>query len=110
MEKTIDQVQEASSSALDVAQQIFDVVGRVLKPAIDAGLPIAQKAGEEALKVASPAISEASKKAQEAIQGTGLDTEPVLSAAKVSSLTLFFQFLNVECKANGCILIMFEKF
>ncbi|KAG8488053.1 hypothetical protein CXB51_018632 [Gossypium anomalum] len=85
MEKTIDQVQEASSSALDVAQQIFDVVGKVLKPAIDAGVPIAQKAGEEALKVASPAISEASKKAQEAFQGTGLDTEPVLSAAKTAA-------------------------
>ncbi|MBA0757236.1 hypothetical protein Gotri_020346 [Gossypium trilobum] len=85
VEKTIDQVQEASSSALDVAQQIFDVVGKVLKPAIDAGVPIAQKAGEEALKVASPAISEASKKAQEAFQGTGLDTEPVLSAAKTAA-------------------------
>ncbi|MBA0604441.1 hypothetical protein Godav_017101 [Gossypium davidsonii] len=85
VEKTIDQVQEASSSALDVAQQIFDVVGKVLKPAIDAGVPIAQKAGEEALKVASPAISEASKKAKEAFQGTGLDTEPVLSAAKTAA-------------------------
>ena len=83
MEKTIGQVQEAGSSALDTAQQILDVVGKALKPAIDAGVPIAQKAGEEALKAASPAISEASKKAQEAIQSTGLDTEPVLSAAKV---------------------------
>ncbi|KAK8680375.1 hypothetical protein V6N13_109321 [Hibiscus sabdariffa] len=82
VEKTIDQVQEAGSSALDVAQQVFDVVGKALKPAIDAGAPIAKKAGEEALKVASPAISEASKKAQEAFQGTGLDAEPVLSAAK----------------------------
>ncbi|GMI76741.1 calcium sensing receptor [Hibiscus trionum] len=82
VEKTIDQVQEAGSSALDVAQQVFDVVGKALKPAIDVGVPIAQKAGEEALKVASPALSEASKKAQEAFQGTGLDTEPVLSAAK----------------------------
>ncbi|KAE8686234.1 putative NB-ARC domain-containing disease resistance protein [Hibiscus syriacus] len=62
VEKTIDQVQEAGSSALDVAQQVFDVVGKALKPAIDAGVPIAKKAGEEALKVASPVISEASRK------------------------------------------------
>ncbi|XVF54541.1 hypothetical protein PTKIN_Ptkin05aG0189100 [Pterospermum kingtungense] len=85
VEKTIDQVQEAGSSALDTAQQILDVVGKALKPAIDAGVPIAKKAGEEALKAASPAISEASKKAQEAIQSTGLDTEPVLTAAKTAA-------------------------
>ncbi|KAK8547936.1 hypothetical protein V6N13_123359 [Hibiscus sabdariffa] len=85
VEKTIDQVQEAGSSALDVAQQVFDVVGKALKPAIDVGVPIAKTAGEEALKVASPAISEASKKAQEAIQGTGLDSEPLLTVAKTAA-------------------------
>jgi hypothetical protein len=42
-----------------------------------------QQAGEEALKFASPAFSEASKKAQEALQSSGLDTQPVLTAAKV---------------------------
>ncbi|OMO60951.1 hypothetical protein CCACVL1_23796 [Corchorus capsularis] len=85
VEKTIDQVQEASSSALATAQQILDVLGKALKPAIDAGLPIAQKAGEEALKAASPAISEATKKAQEAFQSTGFDTEPVLTVAKTAA-------------------------
>ncbi|XVE56719.1 hypothetical protein DITRI_Ditri04bG0033500 [Diplodiscus trichospermus] len=55
VEKTIDQVQEAGSSALDTAQQILDIVGKALKPAIGAGVPIAQKAEEEALKAASPA-------------------------------------------------------
>ncbi|XVF08848.1 hypothetical protein REPUB_Repub07fG0039300 [Reevesia pubescens] len=85
VEKTIDQVQEAGSSALDTAQQILDIVGKTLKPAIDAGVPIAQKAGEEVLKAASPAISEATKKAQEAIQSTGLDSEPVLTAAKTAA-------------------------
>lgn len=79
----MNQVQEAGSTAFDTVQQFLDIVGKALKPAIDAGMPIAQKAGEEALKAASPAISEASKKAQEVIQSTGLDTEPVLSAAKV---------------------------
>ncbi|EOY22243.1 Calcium sensing receptor [Theobroma cacao] len=82
VEKTLNQVQEAGSTAFDTVQQFLDIVGKALKPAIDAGMPIAQKAGEEALKAASPAISEASKKAQEVIQSTGLDTEPVLSAAK----------------------------
>ncbi|RVW17129.1 Calcium sensing receptor, chloroplastic [Vitis vinifera] len=41
-----------------------------------------QEAGEQASKIASPAISEASKTAEEAIQSSGLDTAPILNAAK----------------------------
>ncbi|GAV63690.1 Rhodanese domain-containing protein [Cephalotus follicularis] len=82
VEKTIDQVQEVGSSFLDTTQRVLEVVGNALKPAIDAALPLAQQAGEQALKIASPVISEASKKAQEAIQSAGIDTEPVLTAAK----------------------------
>ncbi|GLU13313.1 hypothetical protein SLE2022_299530 [Rubroshorea leprosula] len=82
VEKTIDQVQEVGSSVLDTVRRVIDVVAKALKPTIDAALPTVQQAGEQALKAASPAISEASKKAQEVIQSTGLDTEPVLTAAK----------------------------
>lgn len=86
VEKTIDQVQEASSSLLDSAQKIFQVVAEAVKPGVDAAVPILQQAGEEALKLASPALSGASKKAQEAMQSSGFDTEPVMSAAKVRPL------------------------
>ncbi|KAK2411486.1 calcium sensing receptor, chloroplastic [Trifolium repens] len=82
VEQTIDQVQEVGSGFLDSAQRVAEAIGSVLKPGIDAGLPIVQQAGEEALKFASPAFSEASKKAQEALQSSGLDTQPVLTAAK----------------------------
>ncbi|XP_038896074.1 calcium sensing receptor, chloroplastic [Benincasa hispida] len=82
VEKTFDQVQEMGSNFFDIAQQVFDSATNVLKPGVDAALPIVKQAGEEALKVASPTISEASKKALEALQGSGIDTEPVLSAAK----------------------------
>lgn len=94
VEKTIDQVQEMGSSFLDTTQKVLDVVGSTLKPAVDAALPIAKQAGEEVIKIASPAISEATKKAQEAIQGTGFDTEPVMTAAKVwFSFSTEFDFL-----------------
>lgn len=86
MEKTIDQVQGVGSSFLDTTQRVLDVVGSALKPGIEAALPIFKQAGEQALKIASPAVSEASKKAQEAIQSSGFDTQPVLSAAKVCSI------------------------
>ncbi|XP_020226796.1 calcium sensing receptor, chloroplastic [Cajanus cajan] len=82
VEKTIDQVQEVGSSVFDTAQRVAEVIGNALKPGIETALPIVQQAGEEAFKIASPAISEASKKAQEALQSSGVDTEPVLTAAK----------------------------
>lgn len=82
MEKTIDQVQEVGSSVLDTAQRVAEVIGNALKPGIETALPIVQQAGEEALKIASPAISEASRKAQEALQSSGVDTQPVITAAK----------------------------
>ncbi|CAJ1944294.1 unnamed protein product [Sphenostylis stenocarpa] len=82
VEKTIDQVQEVGSSVLDTAQRVAEVIGNALKPGIETALPFVQQAGEEALKIASPAISEASKKAQEALQSSGVDTQPVITAAK----------------------------
>lgn len=90
MEKTLDQVQEVGSGVLDTAQRIAEVIGNALKPGIETALPIVQQAGEEALKIASPAISEASKKAQEALQSSGVDTEPVITAAKVLFLNFLF--------------------
>jgi rhodanese-related sulfurtransferase len=67
---------------LDSAQKIFQVVAEVVKPGVDAAVPILQQAGKEALNLASPVFSEASKKAQEAMQSSGFDTEPVMSPPK----------------------------
>ncbi|KAL5064946.1 hypothetical protein RYX36_026683 [Vicia faba] len=78
VEQTIDRVQVVGSGFLDTAQRVAGAIGNVLKPA----LPIVQQAGQEALKIASPAFSEASRKAQEALQSSGVDTQPVLTAAK----------------------------
>ncbi|KDP20060.1 hypothetical protein JCGZ_05829 [Jatropha curcas] len=85
VEKTIDQVQEVGSGFLDTAQRVFGIVSDALKPGIDKALPIVKQVGDEALKIASPAISEASRKAQEAVQNIGIDTQPVVSAAKTAA-------------------------
>ncbi|XP_058732872.1 calcium sensing receptor, chloroplastic [Vicia villosa] len=82
VEQTIDQVQVVGSGFLDTAQRVAGAIGNALKPGFDTALPIVQQAGEEALKIASPAFSEASRKAQEALQSSGVDTQPVLTAAK----------------------------
>ncbi|KAA8541139.1 hypothetical protein F0562_025115 [Nyssa sinensis] len=82
VERTIDQVQEVGSNFFDAAQRVFQVAADAAKPGFDAALPILQQAGEQAVRIASPAISEVSKEAREAIQSSGFDTEPVLTAAK----------------------------
>ncbi|XP_050876070.1 calcium sensing receptor, chloroplastic-like [Lathyrus oleraceus] len=82
VEQTIDQVQVVGSGFLDTTQRVAGAIGNVLKPGFDTALPIVQQAGEEALKFASPIFSEASRKAQEALQSSGVDTQPVFTAAK----------------------------
>lgn len=83
MESAIDQIQELGSNFFSFAGQVIGAVTDAVKPGVDVALPLLKQAGEEAVKVASPVVSEASKKAQEAIQSSGFDTQPVLTAAKV---------------------------
>ncbi|XP_050915892.1 uncharacterized protein LOC127130985 [Lathyrus oleraceus] len=75
-------VQVVGSGFLDTARRVAGAIGNVLTPGFDTALPIVQQAGEEALKIASPAFFEASRKAQEALQSSGVDTQPVFTAAK----------------------------
>ncbi|KAF9625804.1 hypothetical protein IFM89_027136 [Coptis chinensis] len=82
VEDTIGQAQEVGSSVLDFTQGAFKVVVDTLKPGVDFALPLLVKAGDQAVKIASPVLSEASKKVEEALQSSGIDTEPVYSAAK----------------------------
>ncbi|KAK4252581.1 hypothetical protein QN277_014563 [Acacia crassicarpa] len=82
VEQTIDQVQEAGSGFFDTTQRLIQALTDASKPALDTALPFVRQAAQEALQVASPAFSEASKQAQQALQSSGLDTQPVLSAAK----------------------------
>ncbi|KAL2462066.1 Calcium sensing receptor [Abeliophyllum distichum] len=83
VESTINQVQEVGSNIFDVAGQVIGGVLEAVKPGVDVALPILKQAGEQAVKIASPVVSELSKKAQETIQSSGLDTQPVTSAAKI---------------------------
>uniref|UniRef100_A0A7N0SVZ9 Rhodanese domain-containing protein n=1 Tax=Kalanchoe fedtschenkoi TaxID=63787 RepID=A0A7N0SVZ9_KALFE len=78
MEKTFNQAQEMSSTVFETAQQVFGIVTEAVKPA----LPVLKQVAEQAFNAASPVLSEASKKAQDAIQSSGFDTEPVVTAAK----------------------------
>ncbi|GAA0167007.1 protein phosphatase [Lithospermum erythrorhizon] len=81
MESAIDQVQ-VGSGFFDAASAVIGTVVELVKPGINVALPIFQRAGEQALKIVSPFFSEASKSAQQAMQSSGFDTQPVMTAAK----------------------------
>ncbi|CAN1159143.1 Calcium sensing receptor, chloroplastic [Linum perenne] len=81
-EKTIEQAAELSFGAFDTAASVLSSVGDALKPAVEFAVPIVKQVGEQALKIASPVASEVSRKALEVIQSSGIDTQPVVSAAK----------------------------
>jgi hypothetical protein len=83
VEETIDQVSNVGSKAVDFASDIFKVLSEVMKPGVDAAVPVLQSASQEALKIASPVFSDASNQAKEALQSAGVDPSPVFSAAKV---------------------------
>ncbi|CAA2994840.1 calcium sensing receptor, chloroplastic [Olea europaea subsp. europaea] len=71
------------SNVFGVAGQVIGGVLETVKPGINVALPILKQAGEQAVKIASPVVSEVSKKAQETKLSSGIDTQPVISAAKV---------------------------
>eukprot|EP00262_Sarcandra_glabra_P012732 TRINITY_DN333_c0_g1_i1.p1 TRINITY_DN333_c0_g1~~TRINITY_DN333_c0_g1_i1.p1 ORF type:complete len:397 (-),score=52.41 TRINITY_DN333_c0_g1_i1:333-1523(-) len=82
VEDTIDQIQYVGSTFLDFSRGVLQILAENLKPGVDVALPIIRKVGDEALKIAYPVISNASKQAQEALQSAGVDTQPVITAAK----------------------------
>lgn len=77
-ESAINQIQEFGSKFFSTSGQVIGAVTDAVKPV----LPVLKQAGEQAVKIASPVVSEASKRAQEALQSSGIDTEPVITAAK----------------------------
>lgn len=83
VESAVNQAQQVGSNIFDAASRVIGPVIEFVKPGIDVALPLVKQAGEEVLKNASPVISDASKKAQEAMQSAGMDTQPVMTAAKV---------------------------
>lgn len=83
VESVVNQAQEVGSNIFDTVSGVIGPVIEFVKPGIDAALPLVKQAGEEVLKNASPVISDATKKAQEAMQSAGMDSEPVMTAAKV---------------------------
>ncbi|XP_024395376.1 calcium sensing receptor, chloroplastic [Physcomitrium patens] len=84
--------QEAASQASRTAGDTFDVMKNVyeqivyaLKPAVSAVTPYAKQSADYVYKTVSPIASDLEKQAEKALQSTGVDTKPVVDAAKTAA-------------------------
>lgn len=76
--------QEAASTSYGYARQFFDQFVEVAKPAVETASPYVQEYGKKAIDVAGPVASELAEQAQKLAGQAGLDTNPVVEAAKTA--------------------------
>eukprot|EP00245_Coleochaete_scutata_P013593 TRINITY_DN5585_c0_g1_i1.p1 TRINITY_DN5585_c0_g1~~TRINITY_DN5585_c0_g1_i1.p1 ORF type:complete len:419 (-),score=124.68 TRINITY_DN5585_c0_g1_i1:403-1659(-) len=75
-------VLENGGAAFDVTKDFVEQVVDAVKPAVEAAAPVVSQATSTALKAAAPVASDLASQAQKALQDAGVDTKPVLEAAK----------------------------
>lgn len=66
----------------DALQQLFTIV----KPAVEVATPYIQQTADTAYRAALPVALDLEQQAENALQGAGIDTQPIVDAAKVISV------------------------
>lgn len=78
--KATNAVGSAYGSTKALVEQFFSTV----KPAVDAAAPYVQKATDAAVQVATPIASDVAMQADKVLKNAGVDTKPVVDAAKTA--------------------------
>ncbi|KAI5064189.1 hypothetical protein GOP47_0020859 [Adiantum capillus-veneris] len=76
----------AVGSAYGTSKSFIDQLFTTVKPAVDAATPYVQKATDAAVQVAAPIASDVASQADKALKNAGVDTKPVLEAAKTAAV------------------------
>lgn len=66
-----------------MAQGLLQQVITTVKPAVDVATPYVQQSVDSAYKAVVPYATDLERQAEKALQTNGVDTRPVLDAAKV---------------------------
>lgn len=85
VQSTASQVSSAASETLDVAKNVFEQVVYTVKPAVNAVAPYAKQSADFVYKTVFPFATDLEKQAEKALQSSGVDTKPVLDAAKTAA-------------------------
>nr|AEQ59234.1 extracellular calcium sensing receptor [Taxus chinensis] len=86
VEETYQQIEGATSTAYGFSKDVLEQILKAVKPAMDAAMPYLQKVSDSAVQVASPVALDVTQKAQIALENAGVDTKPVLEAAKTAAV------------------------
>jgi len=81
-------VQTVAGDAFGIAKNVFQQVFTTVKPAVDVATPYVQQSADYAYKTVFPIATDLERQAEKALQSNGVDTKPVLDAAKVTQNTL----------------------
>ncbi|MCO5610762.1 hypothetical protein L7F22_065003 [Adiantum nelumboides] len=74
----------AAGNAFGTSKSFVQQLLTAVKPAVDAATPYVQKATDAAVQVAAPIASDVASQADKALKSAGVDTKPVLDAAKTA--------------------------
>lgn len=74
---------QTAGNAFSVVKDVFQQAFIAVKPAIDVATPYVQQSADAAFKAVVPVATDLEQQAEKALQNAGVDTKPVLDAAKV---------------------------
>ncbi|KAG0586143.1 hypothetical protein KC19_2G067900 [Ceratodon purpureus] len=82
VQSTASQVSNVASQTFGVAKSVFGQVVETVKPAVTAVTPYVKQSADFVYKTVFPFATDIEKQAEKALQSSGVDTKPVLDAAK----------------------------
>jgi hypothetical protein len=77
------QVTQTAGNAYAVVKDFLQQAFTAVKPAVDVATPYVQQTADAAFKAVAPVANDLEQQAEKALQNAGVDTKPVLDAAKV---------------------------
>jgi len=76
------QVTQTAGNAFAVVKDFLQQAFTAVKPAVDVATPYVQQTADAAFKAVAPVANDLEQQAEKALQNAGVDTKPVLDAAK----------------------------
>lgn len=84
VQSVASQVAQTAGDAFGVAKNVFQQVFTTVKPAVDVATPYVQQSAAYAYKTVVPIATDLERQAEKALQSNGVDTKPVVDAAKTA--------------------------
>lgn len=82
VQSVTSQVTQTAGSAVGVVKDALQQLFTIVKPAVEVATPYIQQTADTAYRAALPVALDLEQQAENALQGAGIDTQPIVDAAK----------------------------